>query len=219
MARLSTIKRLPPEIRAHLDAWLRDDAVTAVEAAARVNELLAELHPNHPQVSRQAVNRYNLARRGPESWRKAYAKIAPRTGPVTTDAAAEAGDEMGALVAPLIPFELRMRFVAALVSRLASDPFATAAAESRSASLSAEVELTPEEARAGSGLSFTLGELARACGVSRGCIQHLAAKAGWRYTKEPYPGAWGYRKLYRFEELPGNVAKKALARHARSVAK
>lgn len=63
MGRVSSIKRLPPEIRERLDAWIRDESVTQTEAAERVNELLAELYPDHPPVSRQAVNRYDLSMR------------------------------------------------------------------------------------------------------------------------------------------------------------
>lgn len=59
----SAVKRLPPEIRERLDEWIRDEAVTQVEATERVNELLAELYPDHPPLSRQAVNRYDLSMR------------------------------------------------------------------------------------------------------------------------------------------------------------
>ena len=58
-----TIKLLPRDIRERLDEWIRDEAVTQTEAAERVNELLAELYPDHPPVSRQAVNRYDLSMR------------------------------------------------------------------------------------------------------------------------------------------------------------
>lgn len=219
MGRVSAVKLLPLGVRNRLDAWLRDGSVTQIEAAARVNVLLAELHSDHPPVSRMAVSRYARARRGPELWRKATARIAPRAGPITAAAAAAAGDEMGALLAPLIPFELRMHFVAALASRLADDPFDAAEAEARSGNLAAEVELTPDEARAGAGLSFTSGELAKACGVSRGRIQGLAVRAGWRCTREPHRGACGYRNLYPFEDLPGYVARQALAWRARKATK
>ena len=60
MGRPSSVKRLPPEVRERLDAWIRDESVTQTEAAERVNELLAELYPDHSPVSRQAVNRYDL---------------------------------------------------------------------------------------------------------------------------------------------------------------
>ena len=215
MGRLSTIKRLPPEIRARLDELLGDERVTQFETAALINELLCESYPDRPRVSRQAVNRYDMARRGAESWRKDLVEIAARISPITAEGAAAAGDEMGAIVAPFIPFEFRMLFVKALASRLADDPFDAARAEAQSAGLAAEVELTPEEARVGSGLSFTLGELARACNVSSSRIRRLAGRAGWRYTREPYPGVCGYRNLYPFEELPGYVASKALAWRAR----
>ena len=219
MGRPSTIKRLPREARARLDELLRDEGVTQTEAADLINTLLRESYPDHPPVSRRAVNYYDLARRGAESWRKDLGEIVARTSPTTADGAAAAGDEMGALVAPLIPFELRMSFVKALVSRLDDDPFDAVAAQERAAGLAAEVELTPEEARAGSGLSFTLGELAKACGVPKSRIQKLAVRAGWRYTREPRHGVCGCRNLYPFEELPGYVARKALAWRARRGAK
>ena len=219
MGRPSTIKRLPREVRARLDELLRDEGVAQIEAADLINTLLCKSYPDHPPVSRKAVNRYDLARRGAESWRKDLGEIAARTRPTTADGAAAAGDEMGALVAPLIPFELRMSFVKALVSRLVDDPFDAVAAQERAAGLAAEVELTPEEARAGSGLSFTLGELAKACDVSERRILGLAVRAGWRCTREPYRGVCGFRNLYPFEELPGYVARKALAWRARRRAK
>ena len=63
MGRQSSIKRLPPEIRERLDEWIRDQAVTQAEAVERVNELLAELYPDHPPLSKSAVNRYDLSMR------------------------------------------------------------------------------------------------------------------------------------------------------------
>lgn len=63
MGRPSTIKRLPPQVRERLDAWIRDESVTQSEAAELVNKLLAELFPGHPPVSRKAVNRYDLSMR------------------------------------------------------------------------------------------------------------------------------------------------------------
>ena len=63
MGRPSTIRRLPPEVKEALDGWLRDPAITQVEAAARVNALLAEVAPGHPPVSLMAVNRYDLSMR------------------------------------------------------------------------------------------------------------------------------------------------------------
>lgn len=63
MGRPSTIKRLPPQVRERLNAWIRDESVTQSEAAALVNKLLAQLYPGHPPVSRKAVNRYDLSMR------------------------------------------------------------------------------------------------------------------------------------------------------------
>lgn len=63
MGRPSSVKLLPPEIRERLDAWIRDESVTQSEARERVNELLAELYPDHPPVSRSALSRYELQAR------------------------------------------------------------------------------------------------------------------------------------------------------------
>ena len=63
MGRSSSVKRLPPEVRERLDGWIRDESVTQTEAAALVNELLAELYPGHPPVSRRVVSRYDLQMR------------------------------------------------------------------------------------------------------------------------------------------------------------
>lgn len=63
MGRPSSVKLLPPDIKARLDEWIRDEAVTQSEAAERVNELLAELYPDHPPLSKSAVNRYDLSMR------------------------------------------------------------------------------------------------------------------------------------------------------------
>ena len=221
MGRPSTIKRLPREARARLDELLRDEGVTQTEAADLINTLLRESTRITRRCHGESVNRYVMARRGAESWRKALGRDRRREDQfrLTAAAAAAAGDKIGALVAPLIPFELRMSFVKALVSRLDDDPFDAVAAQERAAGLAAEVELTPEEARAGSGLSFTLGELAKACGVPKSRIQKLAVRAGWRYTREPRHGVCGCRNLYPFEELPGYVARKALAWRARRGAK
>ncbi|MDE0109920.1 MAG: DUF3486 family protein [Bryobacterales bacterium] len=56
MGRPSSIRRLPPDLREKLEAWLRDKRLTQVEAAALLNEFLREREL--PKVSRQAVNRY-----------------------------------------------------------------------------------------------------------------------------------------------------------------
>jgi hypothetical protein len=63
MGRPSSIKRLPPQVRERLNAWIRDEAVTQAEAAERCNELLAELYPGHPPLSKSAVNRYDISMR------------------------------------------------------------------------------------------------------------------------------------------------------------
>jgi len=78
MSRPSTIDLLPTEVRDNLNTWLRDPAITQTEATVRLNELLAELGVGQ-QVSRHAVNRYDLkmrevgerlrqSRQGAEAW-------------------------------------------------------------------------------------------------------------------------------------------------------
>ena len=63
MGRPSSVKLLPPEIRERFDEWIRDESVTQLEATERVNELLAELYPSHPPLSKSAVNRHDLQMR------------------------------------------------------------------------------------------------------------------------------------------------------------
>ena len=63
MGRPSTIRLLPAAVREALNGWLRDPAITQVEATARVNALLADLDPGHSPVSRKAVNRFDLSMR------------------------------------------------------------------------------------------------------------------------------------------------------------
>ena len=65
MSRISSIDRLPSEVREALHGWLRDPAVSQAEAAERTNALLDELAAQRPQekraerVSEAAVNRYD----------------------------------------------------------------------------------------------------------------------------------------------------------------
>lgn len=61
MGQPSTIDRLPPDVRKALDGWIYDPAISQTEATERVNALLGEVAPDHPPVSRQAVNRYDLS--------------------------------------------------------------------------------------------------------------------------------------------------------------
>ncbi|MCY4586257.1 MAG: DUF3486 family protein, partial [Bryobacterales bacterium] len=69
MSRISSIDRLPSEVREALHGWLRDPAVTQAEAAERTNALLDERAAQRPQekraerVSKSAVNRYEWRRR------------------------------------------------------------------------------------------------------------------------------------------------------------
>ena len=62
-ASTSSIDRLPPDIRSRLDAWIQDRGVTQTEAVRLCNQALAELYPDHPPVSKSAVNRYDLSTR------------------------------------------------------------------------------------------------------------------------------------------------------------
>ena len=65
MSRISSIDRLPSEVREALHGWLRDPAVTQAEAADRANAMLDELAARRPRakragpVSESAVNRYD----------------------------------------------------------------------------------------------------------------------------------------------------------------
>lgn len=59
---VSTIDKLPQEVREALDEWLRDGTITQTEAARRANARLEEM--GSPQrVSRRAVSRYDLRMR------------------------------------------------------------------------------------------------------------------------------------------------------------
>lgn len=58
MARKSSIDMLPPEFRDALHELLRDPAVTQIEAAQRLNELLAA-EGRDERVSKSSVNRYS----------------------------------------------------------------------------------------------------------------------------------------------------------------
>lgn len=59
MGRPSSIRRLPPDLKEALDAWLRDKRLTQAEARERLNEYLSER--DLPPVSRSAVNRYAVS--------------------------------------------------------------------------------------------------------------------------------------------------------------
>ena len=69
MPGISSIDRLPSEVREALHGWLRDPAVSQAEAADRTNAMLDELAAQRPRekragrISESAVNRYNRRRR------------------------------------------------------------------------------------------------------------------------------------------------------------
>jgi len=60
MSRPSSIARLPRDVRDKLHQFLADPAVTQIEAAELVNELLQQRGEADKQVSKSAVNRYAM---------------------------------------------------------------------------------------------------------------------------------------------------------------
>lgn len=58
MPRPSKIDKLPPDVRAALNAWLRDPGITQQEATERTNLLLEDMEVDH-RVSKSGVNRYS----------------------------------------------------------------------------------------------------------------------------------------------------------------
>ncbi|KGE77659.1 hypothetical protein FP66_08515 [Halomonas salina] len=57
MARVSTIERLPDDVREQLQALLRDPRVTQLETTERINQIL-EAEGHDERLSKSAVNRY-----------------------------------------------------------------------------------------------------------------------------------------------------------------
>ena len=116
---------------------------------------------------------------------------------------------MARLIARRLPAEVRMHCVAALAEDLAKAQDVGIGPRVKPGRLaSREVDLTEAEAHAGAGLSFTAREIAEACGVSGGHLQHVAKRDGWPRFREPWPGGFRYR--YRFEGLPAHVARQTL---------
>ena len=58
MGRISSIHKLPENVREALNEWLRDPGLSQTETAERTNSLLEELGLEE-RVSRKAVNRYD----------------------------------------------------------------------------------------------------------------------------------------------------------------
>ena len=58
MGRISSIHKLPENVREALNGWLRDPGISQTETAERTNALLEELGLEE-RVSRKAVNRYD----------------------------------------------------------------------------------------------------------------------------------------------------------------
>jgi hypothetical protein len=59
MAQPSTIDKLPPDIKAELQAWLQDPRITQQEATERANSLLAAMGMPE-RISKSSVNRYAM---------------------------------------------------------------------------------------------------------------------------------------------------------------
>ena len=59
----SSIDRLPSAVRDALNDWIRDPAISQVEATRRTNELLAAAGAEEERISKSAVNRYAVRMR------------------------------------------------------------------------------------------------------------------------------------------------------------
>ena len=59
---VSTVERLPPEVREALDEWLRDPSISLPEATRRANDRLQELGSTL-RLSRNSLYRYDLRMR------------------------------------------------------------------------------------------------------------------------------------------------------------
>ncbi len=63
MGRISSIDKLPPEVRAALQGYLADPSLTQEAAAARTNEILEAIGRPDLKLKRSAVNRYDIKMR------------------------------------------------------------------------------------------------------------------------------------------------------------
>jgi len=63
VGRISSIDRLPAEARSALQGWLAEPGITQQEAKDRVNDLLADMGIHDLQLTRSAVNRYDIRMR------------------------------------------------------------------------------------------------------------------------------------------------------------
>ena len=99
MGRPSTINRLPEGVREALHGWLNDPAITQAEATERVNAMLAEIAPEHLQVSCQAVNRYDQRYREVTRQLRESREVSSR---MVAEMGSRPGGEMGHLLTEMI---------------------------------------------------------------------------------------------------------------------
>ncbi|MDE0125356.1 MAG: DUF3486 family protein [Bryobacterales bacterium] len=99
MGRPSTVNRLPENVREALHGWLNDPAITQEEATQRTNALLAEVAPEHPRVSYQAVNRYDRKFREVTRRLRESREVASR---MVAELGSAPGGEMGRLLTEMV---------------------------------------------------------------------------------------------------------------------
>ena len=95
----SSINLLPRNVREALHGWLNDPGITQAEAAGRVNAMLAEFAPEHPGVSRHAVNRYDQKFRESTRQIRESREVASR---MIADLGSKPGGELGNLLTEMI---------------------------------------------------------------------------------------------------------------------
>ncbi len=95
----SSIDLLPKSVREALHGWLNDPGITQAEAAERVNALLAEIAPEHPGVSRHAVNRYDQRYREVTRQLRESREVSAR---MVAELGSKPGGEMGNLLTEMI---------------------------------------------------------------------------------------------------------------------
>lgn len=95
----SSINLLPANVRKALHGWLNDPGITQAEAAGRVNAMLAEFAPEHPGVSRHAVNRYDQKFRESTRQIRESREVASR---MIADLGSKPGGELGNLLTEMI---------------------------------------------------------------------------------------------------------------------
>lgn len=95
----SSVSRLPRDVREALHGWLNDPAVTQDEAAQLVNDLLARVAPEHPRISRRAVNRYDQKYREATRQIRESREVASR---MVAELGSKPGGEIGNLLTEMI---------------------------------------------------------------------------------------------------------------------